>query len=203
MKEALKFGLILAVICVVAGGLLAVVNRLTRPLIQTRLEEEKNESLKEVFSQAADFEAVKDGDNVLYYRAYDKDKNVIGVAFVASAKGYSSVIETMVGMTQDGTINAIKILQQNETPGLGARVQEVQNDLTLLGALAGRRSTASLKPWFQQQFSGKRFDALGEVDVITGATISSSAVIDSVKKKAEEISRLLKEKGYECQFNCL
>ncbi|HPB69084.1 MAG TPA: RnfABCDGE type electron transport complex subunit G [Candidatus Omnitrophota bacterium] len=194
MKEALKFGLILAAICVAAGGLLTVVNRVTGPLIQTRLDEEKNDSLKEVFPQAQSFEPVQDGDTFLYYRAYDKDKKSIGVAFIASAKGYSSVIETMVGMAQDGTINAIKILQQNETPGLGARVQEVQTDLTLLGALAGQRSAGSSKPWFQEQFSGKRVDDLGEVDVITGATISSTAVIDSVKEKAEEISRLLKEK---------
>ena len=195
MKDALKYRLILMVICVIAAGLLAVVNRVTRPVIIARSEEEKKSSLKEVLPQAESFEPVKEGDRVLYYGAYDKEKNLIGVAFIASAKGYSSEIETMVGLTMDGTITAIKILQQNETPGLGSRVQEVKDDLTLFDAMAGRKSTASSKPWFQQQFSGKKLDELAEVDGISGATISSRAVIDSVKKKTEDISQLLKEKG--------
>jgi len=46
--------------------------------------------------------AVKEGDRVIYYQAYDKDKHMVGVAFMASAKGYSSIIETMVGMLNDG-----------------------------------------------------------------------------------------------------
>lgn len=195
MKDALKYGLTLMVICVIAGGLLAVVNHLTKPLIVARAEEEKKSSLKEVLPQAESFEPVKEGEQVLYYEAYDKEKKVVGVAFIASAKGYSSVIETMVGMAQDGTITAVKILQQNETPGLGSRVQEIKDDLTLFDAMAGRKSTASSKPWFQQQFSGKKLNELAEVDGITGATISSRAVIDSVKKKTGEISQLLKEKG--------
>lgn len=194
MKEAFKYGLILTVVCVVAGGLLAGVNRLTRPLILTRIEEEKKAGLKEVLSSADSFEAVKEGDNILYYRAFDKDKNVIGVAFVASAKGYSSDIETMVGMLNDGTINAIKILQQNETPGLGTRIQEVKDDTTIFDALAGKKSDGINRPWFQQQFTSKKLEELNQVDAISGATISSSAVIKSVKEKSEEMKQLIQEK---------
>jgi len=195
MKEALKFGLILAIVCVVAGVFLAGVNRLTKSLILARAEEEKSASLKEVLPQAYNFEAVKEGDNTLCYRAYDRNKNIIGVAFIASAKGYSSTIETMVGMLNDGTINAIKILQQNETPGLGARIQEVKDDVTIFAALTGRRSAVSQRPWFQQRFSGRKPGELTHVDAMSGATVSSKAVINSVKEKSEEIMRLIKNKN--------
>ena len=191
MKEVLKYGLILTVVCAVAAGFLAGVNRLTKPLILARLYEEKNVSLKEVLPQAYNFEEVKKGDNTLYYRAYDRNKNIIGAAFIASAKGYSGTIETMVGMLNDGTINAVKILQQNETPGLGARIQEVKNEITIFDALTGRKSTVSQRPWFQQQFTGKEPGELTNVDAISGATISSKAVIDSVKEKAEEVRKLI------------
>jgi len=192
MKETLKYGLILTIVCMVAGGFLSGVNRMTKPLITVRSDEEKGASLKEVMPQAADFEAVRDGDTTLYYRAYDKNKNIIGAAFIASAKGYSSTIETMAGMLNDGTITSIKILQQNETPGLGTKIEEVEGDTTIFDAFAGKRVAAPRKAWFQQQFSGKRPGELTAVDAISGATISSKAVIDSVKGKAEEVRNLIR-----------
>ena len=119
--------------------------------------------------QAESFEAVKSGEDILYYRGMGNDGDLIGVAFKVSAKGYSSVIEVMVGMLKDGTITAIKVLSQNETPGLGTRVAEQD---------------------FTGQFANKK--DLREVQAITGATISSRAVINSVDQKAQEIRELLR-----------
>jgi electron transport complex protein RnfG len=121
--------------------------------------------------EAANFEPVKKGEDIIYYKAIDKEGKFIGVAFKATGKGYSGSIETMAGMTKDGIITAIKILDQNETPGLGASVAESS---------------------FTNQFTDKNIQALSQVQAITGATISSKAVIDSVKKKAEEIKGLIK-----------
>lgn len=166
----LRYGFILAVICIVASGLLAGVNVLTKTRIVAQAQVEEDSSLKEVFPEAAHFEAVKSGEEIIYYKAHDKDKRLLGAAFRASGKGYSSTIETMVGMLKDGTIKAIKILSQNETPGLGARVAEDS---------------------FTSRFSNRGMQNLNEVEAITGATISSRAVIDSVKKKAEEIKAMV------------
>jgi len=171
VKEMLRYGFILAVICIVASGLLAGVNVLTKTRIVAQAQAEEDSSLKEVFPEAAHFEAVKSGEEIIYYKAHDKDKRLLGAAFRASGKGYSSTIETMVGMLKDGTIKAIKILSQNETPGLGARVAEDS---------------------FASRFSNRGLQNLNQVEAITGATISSRAVIDSVKKKAEEIKVLIK-----------
>jgi electron transport complex protein RnfG len=140
----------------------------SRIIAQAQAEEEAG--LKEVVPQGAHFEAVKSGEKTLYYKAHDKEGRLIGVAFKALAKGYSSDIETLVGMLPDGTILAIKILNQNETPGLGSRVAE---------------------PEFRAQFKNKK--DVSTIQAITGATISSRAVIDSVQKKAEEVKALIKD----------
>ena len=170
MREIVRYGFTLALICIIAGGLLAGVNILTRSKIIAQAQAEEEAGLKEVMPQAAHFEAVKSGDEVLYYKAHDLEGKLIGVAFKASGKGYSSTIEVMAGMLKDGTITAIKVLSQNETPGLGSRVAE-------------------------PEFTGQFKDILdtSSVQAITGATISSRAVINSVQKKAQEIKSLIKD----------
>ena len=117
-----RYGSILGLICIVAAGFLAGVNALTNSRIIAQAQAEEGAGLKEVVPQGTHFEAVKSGEKTLYYKAHDKEGKLIGVAFKALAKGYSSDIETLVGMLPDGTILAIKILNQNETPGLGSRV---------------------------------------------------------------------------------
>jgi electron transport complex protein RnfG len=172
MKEMIRYGFILSLICAVAAGLLAGMNSLTKARIVAQAQAEEENGLKEVLPDAACFEALKSGNDVLYYKAQNKEGKLIGVAFKAPAKGYSSLIETLVGMTADGRITAIKVLSQNETPGLGARVTEDS---------------------FSGQFSNKNIQGLDGIQAITGATISSKAVIESVKKKAQEIQALLKD----------
>ncbi len=172
MKETLRYGFILAMICVVASGLLAGMNSLTKPKIIAQAQAEEEAALIEVVPQGQHFEPIKEGEDTIYYKVHNKDGKFIGVAFKASGKGYSSVMDTLVGMTKDGSITAIKILNQNETPGLGARVAESS---------------------FTGQFTDKNLGGLTSIQAITGATISSKAVIDSVQEKAKEIQKLIKD----------
>jgi len=170
MRETIRYGFTLAVICVVASGLLACVNSLTRPKIIAQARAEEDSALREVMPQGENFEPVKKGDDIIYYKVSNADGKFIGVAFKASGKGYSGAIETMVGMDKEGTIRTIKILHQNETPGLGNRIMELS---------------------FLSQFANKGISDLTRVEAITGATISSKAVIDSVQEKAKEIQELI------------
>ena len=173
MKEMARYGSILALICVVAAGLLAVVNTLTGPKILAAALLEEQAALKEVMPLSVKFSAVKSNvdKSVLYYKAFDQQEKLMGFVFKASGKGYSSVIETLAGIFLDGKISAIKIISLNETPGLGMRVTEDK---------------------FRSQFNHQNsLDLLG-VEAIAGATISSRAVIDSVMKKAQEIKELIK-----------
>ena len=169
MKDIIRFGFILGTICIIAAGLLAGVNSLTKPRILAQAFSEENSGLKEVLPEADKFEVVKEKEEIVYYKGYDKGGKFVGVAFKATGKGYSSVIETLVGMLKDGKIMAIKILSQNETPGLGSRITDSS---------------------FIDQFRG--VDDLSTVQAITGATISSRGVIASVEKKALEIRGLIK-----------
>jgi electron transport complex protein RnfG len=187
MKELIRYGFILALICLVAAGLLAGMNSLTKDRVLAQAQEEEMNSLKEVLPKAETFEPVKENDTLLYYIGKDQDMKTAGFVFRTGGKGYSSVIETIAGMTAEGTITGIKVLNQNETPGLGARICEVKDDKTICDILKGAKHGTEQKPWFQSQFAGKKVSELDRVQAITGATISSRAVIESVKKRAIEI----------------
>jgi electron transport complex protein RnfG len=99
-----------------------------------------------------------------------QDSVLVGTAVETySPKGYSGMIQLMVGFLPDGTINKVEVLQQKETPGLGTK-------MTL--------------PEFREQFYGKDPDSFkvkvkkdgGDVDAITAATISSRAFCDAIMR---------------------
>ena len=171
MKEIIRYGFILGLICVLAAGLLAGVNALTRSKIADQIKAEEQSALKEIMPQAAKFLPVGPTADILYYKAVDSRGKLIGCVFKASGKGYSSVIQTLVGMDLQGKISAVKVVSQNETPGLGMRVTEDK---------------------FTNQFINQDALNLSDVQAITGATISSRAVMSSVMKKAQEIKELIK-----------
>lgn len=94
----------------------------------------------------------------------------------ASGPGLWGEITAMVGFREDRSLSGIAFTGQNETPGLGARIME---------------------PWFTAQFHGKRpplslvaegtrSAAAGQIDAITGASITSKAVRDIVNRTAEK-----------------
>jgi len=172
MKEMARYGFILALICIIAAGLLAAVNALTAPKILAQALAEEQAALKEVMPAAAKFTAVPDADKqTLYYKAFDSRDKIVGFVFKASGKGYSSVIQTLVGMDTQGKISAVKVLSQNETPGLGIRITEKK---------------------FTDQFKNQDSLNLSSVEAISGATVSSRAVMNSVIKKAQELKALIK-----------
>lgn len=166
-----RYGFILGVICMTASGLLAGVNSLTSARIAAQAREEHKKSLKEVMPQAEQFEAVKYGEDTIYYKAYDNNRNLVGFVFNAQAKGYSSQIETMVGLDRALAVTAVKILSQNETPGLGTRISG---------------------PDFLGRFAKRNIQNLSDIQAISGATISSKAVINMIQKKTQEAQVLIK-----------
>lgn len=173
MKTVVRYGFVLGLICVLAGALLAVVYSITQPIIIAQMKREREKTLTELLPGASRFEAVNSSDGtVIYYKAYDKDDKAAGFALNVSGKGYSSVIETMVGLTLDRKIRAVKVVSHNETPGLGNRISA---------------------PAFISQFANKDAVSLSQVQAIAGATISSRAIIESVKNKLNEFETLLKD----------
>ena len=172
MKEMIRYGAILGIICIVASGVLSVVNAVTEPQIKIQKDKEENAALSELMPEVKHFEPVMKEDALVYYKAFGNDGWLSGFIIKCAGKGYSSTIEAMAALNLSLEITAIKVLSANETPGLGSRISE---------------------SFFLSQFSGKGLSGLGEVQAITGATISSSALIDAVKNNLSLLSGELQQ----------
>lgn len=184
MKEIIKLGLTLLLVTAIAGAALSVVNNITKPRIaeQKRLVTERALIAALPTADKNSIDPVYKADTLKYYIGY-KDtlrQEIAGYAFVAKGAGYSSTIETMVGVDTIGTIIGVKIVQQVETPGLGTKIEEIRYG-----------DTAS---WFQRQFVGKKAEVIavdkdkGEIVSVTGATISSRAVTNSINSDVQKLA---------------
>lgn len=176
MGNILKLSMILMLVTVVAALTLAGVNSVTKPLIEEQKRLAVQNALLEVVPDAAEgvYVDIGEKEGELFKAYVSKDTTeLVGFAFKAYGKGYSSTIETMVGLDLSGNIKGIKVLFQQETPGLGTKIEEVKY--------------GELSPWFCDQFKSKVAEVVavdkdnGEITSITGATISSRAVTKSVK----------------------
>lgn len=174
----IKYGIILLTICLCASLVLSFTYRLTQAKIQEQMTADEKNALSEVFPQASSFEE-KNLEDKPYYLA-KKDGQDLGFIIKAEAKGYSSTIVMMVGFDKAGEIKGIEVLSQQETPGLGAKIVEIKS--------------GENKPWFLAQFQGKKAKELDlkNIQAITSATITSKAVVDSVKKSIEEFLAQIK-----------
>src|SRR3989338_1342364 len=199
MTDIPRFTLVLFIVNFVAASILGGVYAVTKPRIETQKNLAEEEAIKEVMpvSIGDRLEPVKENGVIKYWRVFKgANPKAAGYVFIAEKYGYSSVIETMVGIKSDGSITGVRVLSQNETPGLGAKIVEVASDRTLWGALkqlfSEEKETGNkISPYFTEQFKGlnvKRLElSKGSVQAITGATISSKACVDSIKLKATEI----------------
>lgn len=164
MGKIIKLGATLGIFCVVSAGLLAYVFLLTVPRIEANAKATFESSLREVLPGAVTFKALTEPEaKTQIYEGYAGEKPV-GLAVKLAPRGYSGEIDMLVGVDPDLQVKGMKILNQRETPGLGANI---------------------LKPKFIGQFIGKGIaDALEpkkDIDALTGATISTRAVADGVK----------------------
>ena len=228
MKDSIRFPLILGIICIVAAGGVGGTYVITRDKIAERLAERRDLSLRQIFGADAAFKVVRDSDDPLeqVFAAFSvsasgsPDGRPIGYIATGTAQGYSSRLQVMVGTDPDvARIQGIKILFQQETPGLGARVGEVKTDVTWAKKLSGRPPAAGQKkepsrPWFEEMFDGARIPApplrgdawklmtrsarageYEEYDGITGATITSNAVDKAVQDAVGKVRDYLKSKA--------
>ncbi|MBN2289621.1 MAG: FMN-binding protein [Candidatus Glassbacteria bacterium] len=190
MRELIKLSGILMLITLTAATALSNVYLLTRDRIAAvELAREEN-ARRAALPAAVYFEADTLQDGFVLYRGYDNPQGSgtpVGYTVLALGKGYSSTIRTVVGMDAGMNITGIKVAFQQETPGLGTKVEEIKGQ--------------DKEPWFQKQFRGKREDQLvvvrtknpEAVEAITGATISSTAVTRSVREAVRKLKEVLKE----------
>lgn len=168
MSQLLKFGLILGVICLAATLVLAVTYEVTRPKIEEQLKAEEQSALKAIVP-GADVFAEKSVDGIEYFEAL-KGRDLVGYCVRVTGMGYNGYIRMVVGIDTLGAIKGVEVLEHYETPGLGAKINEVR---------PGEKD-----PWFLRQFNGKSartVEVRGNIDAITGATISSVAVTYAIR----------------------
>ncbi len=180
---AWKLLLTLLVAGAAAGWLIVSVYNLTLPAVQKHAAEQVDAAVREVLKSPARWDTLylvgsalsaklpAGGDKAEAPKAfvgYDSAGHRIGVAITAAEPGFQELINLMIGFDPaTGTLTGYKVLDQQETPGLG---QRIETDTAFTQQFAGR--VAPLK--------GVKLRAGGDpsqVQTITGATISSRAVI--------------------------
>lgn len=117
------------------------------------------------------------------YRGFDADGRVIGYAMTGAEPGFQDVIRLIFGYdAANRRLLGMKVLESKETPGLGDKIEK---DSAFVGAFRGVPAPmAAVKP-------GTGTGAEGEVDMITGATISSRAVIGIINRRLERMAPLV------------
>ncbi|MDP7263990.1 MAG: FMN-binding protein [Candidatus Thermoplasmatota archaeon] len=187
--------LFLTIVVCISVVLLVLTDSITRDLIEENERKEIKKALEEIFPKMEDYEHDKKMDIYIIKGKNDTD---MGLAFKAIGKGYGDKINIMVGLNStpaeikvmswkeiNSTVEIIKIkiLEPiSETPGLGAKI---------------------LEDGFQREFQGSmlkdvKLNGEGEtdgIDGITGATISSKAVVNGIKTTAFEKIKLIKKGG--------
>ena len=188
MGNIFKLSATLFLFTAIAAGTLSFYNGLTKPLIKELGKKKSEKARKYVFkpdTAGISFKSEKFGKDGKeeYFVVSDAAGQQVGYVFTAKGNGFSGVVETMVGTDNDFKIKGIKVLKHSETPGLGAEVGTVRY--------------GEDEPFFEGWFRGKNAENVvvfkddanspDKVDAITGATITTRAVCNSIKKYASEI----------------
>lgn len=185
----------------IAAALLAWVYQLTEAPIAAAMQKKTNAALSDVlpaFDNQPSEETINAGA-VTFYIAR-KNGTVTGFAGeTVTPKGYNGNVTVLAGLTPDGAITTVLVTQQAETPGLGTVVSDRKREKTLSGLIQGVTETGLPPNAVLDQFSGMKAAAGqsswqvkkdgGELDAVTGATVTSRAVAGAVFTIAETFSK--------------
>lgn len=168
-----NMAIVLTLIAVIAGGLLAYVNSITEGPIAEINQKNEDQAKKDVLCTDeikidSETPVEIDGKEFIVYNAGEKGCAVKAVDPKNASFGGDLTI--MVGFDPDGNILGYKVLNTNETPGLGAKAGEwFQKD--------GRGSIIGKNPNAGELAVTK--DG-GDVDAITASTITSRSFLRAV-----------------------
>ena len=167
--KILKLGVFLAIVAALSGGALSYVNGITAPIIeQNELETERN-TLKSMYPDASDDDFVSVDiskiDSKTIQKVYKYNDYYI---FNMSVSGYKDGTTFLVSIDKNtNTIDKYVALSNGDTKGLGSKVTEDA---------------------FKESMEGN--DASGQLDTISGATITSSNVVNGINEAASVMAQL-------------
>jgi len=197
LKHFVEQSWLLLASCFCFGLLIAVTNAALSGRIELNKVAKLNELTKALLPAADRFQPVQadievalpDGskEKMMVFEALSKDKQRVGWSFNAHGMGFSGTIEMVVALDKDfQKIMGFDILSSSETPGFGDRIKS---------------------DWYRQQFVGAPADRLSLVKVadpaikdeqivaLTGATVSSQAVVDTVNRFLTQIKDQMMQIG--------
>lgn len=178
-ENPVVLSLVLLVIAVVVALLLGFTNLMTKDKIAENTQKEQTLAMQAVLPEAKEFESAdykKDNISAIY-KATAGDK-FIGWCVNVKSNGYGGEIDLMVGINPDLTLSGVQVVSNSETAGLGAKCTEES---------------------FSSQFKGKKAPISvikngtakdDEIVAITGATITSDAVVDGVNAAQKAVADL-------------
>jgi len=175
LREFLRLAGILTLVSIISAWALSSTYNITKPIIDLKRYQKKIEALSQVlppFDNQPDKEMVKlttEKGEVIEFYVGRKNGEPTGVAFKKNTVGYGGNIALMIGVTPQGKIYGIQVMEQNETPGLGAKISH---------------------PNFLKQFTNKDLASTrwevkkmgGDFDQISAATVSSRAITKGIKE---------------------
>ncbi len=207
MKSTLRnMTLSLGVLVLASGALLAGVKLLTDKPIAEASERARLAAFSDVLGEfdnnpAEGAVTLEDGTTV--YPATLAGEAAGGAVEITAQEGFGGPFSLIVGFDAGGAVTGYKILNHAETPGLGAKMDIWFNDPSRPGrSIIGRypggadgHSGASQQTDTQPQRGGLAVSKDGgEIDAITGATITSRAFLGAVNSAADAYRKVMEDK---------
>ena len=160
---------VLVIICIVVTGALAATNGVTAPIIEEAKVAAENAARTELLPEAEGAFTPVENVEVENVSAIYVADNGAGTIITSSAKGYGGDVVVMTAFDPDGTIKQIKVTEQAETKGIGSKVVD----------------TPSYWENYQGLDASQPLVLNEDVDAVTSATISSTALINAVNSAIE------------------
>ncbi len=179
------------------GLLLAAANAALQDKIVQNEQQKLNKKMAELITDANDFALVLD-DVVIQlgksktvktdiYKAIDTEGNIIGFAYIAEGPGFADKIKLVIAVDAGLTkFYGFKVLASNETPGFGDRIKDEFYNSQYAGAPFGD---------FELVKTGDNKKIDSEIVAISGATVSSEAVIKIFNSYTNQVKEKLQAEG--------
>ena len=203
VRSMLKDAVILFVITLLSGLVLGFVYELTKEPIAEQERKAIQDACQAVFegtnsgtlvfkeeayapdvSKQAEFAEMGVEIGGIVYAATKQDGSLFGYVVEATSKeGYGGNIVLYVGVMLDGTVSGVSILEIAETPGLGMNAESV-----LIPQFKGVKAGT-----FTYTKTGSTMDS--EIDAISGATITTEAIVNAVNGAVRVVTEDLVKGG--------
>ena len=166
------------------GMSLAAVDGQLKEKIEGNAQDKLNNQMRLLLPEAKTFnkKSSRDAQGVeyVYYAGSDAAGQTVGYVFEARGSGFADVIVLLVAADASmSTLKGLAILQTNETPGFGDKMKEDDFKGQFLDCPIGEKLTVAK--------TGDRTVKDREIVAISGATISSEAVVKAVNEAIERM----------------